>query len=78
MVEVRVDDGPREKAALRLPALSPLTWVQWRHDWKATPGKHVLRVRAYDGAGHPQITEDHPPFPGGATGIHEKSASVRG
>jgi hypothetical protein len=41
-------------------------------------GKHVFRVRAFDGAGHPQITEDHPPFPDGATGIHEKSASVRG
>lgn len=78
MVEVRVDDGPWEKAALRLPALSPLTWVQWRYDWKATPGKHVFRVRAYDGAGHPQITEDNPPYPNGATGIHEKNASVRG
>jgi DMSO/TMAO reductase YedYZ molybdopterin-dependent catalytic subunit len=77
LVEVRVDDGAWEKADLRLPALSPLTWVQWRYDWNATPGKHVLRVRAFDGAGHPQITEDHPPFPDGATGIHQKSAVVR-
>jgi sulfite oxidase len=78
MVEVRVDGGPWEKAELRLPALSQLTWVQWRYDWKATPGKHIFRVRAYNGAGEPQITEDHPPFPDGATGIHEKAATIRG
>jgi DMSO/TMAO reductase YedYZ molybdopterin-dependent catalytic subunit len=78
MVEVRVDGDPWEKAELRLPALSQLTWVQWRYDWKATPGKHIFRVRAYNGAGEPQITEDHPPFPDGATGIHEKAATIRG
>jgi DMSO/TMAO reductase YedYZ molybdopterin-dependent catalytic subunit len=78
MVEVQVDDGPWEKAALRLPTLSPLTWVQWRYDWKAMPGKHVFRVRAYNGTGELQATEDDPPYPNGATGIHEKSASVRG
>ncbi|MGB8958531.1 MAG: molybdopterin-dependent oxidoreductase [Candidatus Aminicenantales bacterium] len=76
LVEVKADDGPWEKAELRLPALSPLTWIQWRYGWKATPGKHVLRVRAYDGAGKLQITGDNPPSPDGATGIQAKSANV--
>jgi DMSO/TMAO reductase YedYZ molybdopterin-dependent catalytic subunit len=76
LVEVQADNGPWDKAELRVPALSPLTWIQWRYDWKATPGKHVLRVRAYDGAGTLQITTDDPPSPDGATGIHERSAKV--
>ena len=76
LVEVQADNGPWEKAELRLPALSSLTWIQWRYGWKATPGKHVLRVRAYDGAGKLQVTEDNPPSPDGATGIHARSANA--
>ena len=72
-VEVQVDGGPWEKAELRLPALSPLAWVQWRFLWKSTRGKHVFRVRAYDGTGALQIAEEHPTFPDGATGIHQRS-----
>ncbi|HSA95975.1 MAG TPA: molybdopterin-dependent oxidoreductase [Acidobacteriota bacterium] len=72
-VEVQVDGGPWQKAELRLPALSPLAWVQWRFLWKSTPGKHVFRVRAYDGTGALQIAEEHPTFPDGATGLHRKS-----
>jgi hypothetical protein len=75
-VEVQADDGPWDAAELRQPALSPLTWVQWRYLWKAAPGKHVLRVRAYDGAGAMQIAEEHPTVPDGATGIHEKPANI--
>jgi len=77
-VEVSVDDGPWEKAELRLPALSPLTWVQWRYLWRSTPGRHVLSVRAYDGEGKLQVTEDNPTFPDGATGTHEKPAVIPG
>ena len=75
-VEVKVDRGEWEKAELRTPPLSPLTWVQWRYSWKSSPGRHVFRVRAFDGEGHPQITEDHPPFPDGATGIHQRTAVI--
>jgi DMSO/TMAO reductase YedYZ molybdopterin-dependent catalytic subunit len=76
-VEVRVDEGPWEPAELRDPALSPLTWVQWRYDWKAAPGRHALTVRAYDGSGRLQIAEDHGPSPDGATGLDRKSADIR-
>ena len=76
-VEVQVDKGPWENAELRLPALSPLTWAQWRYDWKAKPGRHVLRVRAYDGAGQIQVAEDRGTYPDGATGLHKKPADIR-
>ena len=76
-VEVQVDQGPWESAELRLPPLSPLTWVQWRYDWKAKPGRHVLRVRAYDGAGQAQVATDRGTYPDGATGLHEKPADIR-
>jgi DMSO/TMAO reductase YedYZ molybdopterin-dependent catalytic subunit len=76
-VEVRVDEGPWEQADLRRPALSPLTWVQWRYDWKAAPGRHVLTVRAFDGAGQAQIAEERGSYPDGATGLDKRSADIR-
>ncbi len=69
-VEVQVDEGPWMEAELRAPPLSPLAWVQWRYDWTFEEGRHVFRVRAYDGAGELQILEDSTPRPNGATGVH--------
>jgi DMSO/TMAO reductase YedYZ molybdopterin-dependent catalytic subunit len=77
-VEVQVDGGPWEEAELRTPALSPLTWVQWRYEWQAEPGRHTFGVRATDGTGEVQVTEDSPPHPDGATGEDEETATVRG
>jgi hypothetical protein len=75
-VEVQLDDGPWQPAQLRTPALSPLTWVQWRLDTEAAPGTHTIRVRAYDGTGAPQETAIAPPHPDGATGLHSKKVTV--
>jgi DMSO/TMAO reductase YedYZ molybdopterin-dependent catalytic subunit len=69
-VEVQVDDGAWQEAELRAPAVSPLTWVQWRYMWPAQEGRHTFRVRAYDGTGELQQTEVSAPHPSGATGIH--------
>ena len=74
-VEVQVDGGPWEPAELRQP-LSGLTWVIWRYQWPFARGDHVFAVRAYDGAGQLQSSEEHPPYPSGATGIDSKSAVV--
>ena len=68
-VEVQVDDGPWQQAALRTP-LSHLTWVIWRYDWPFEPGEHTFTVRCYDGNGTPQIVRPSPPEPSGATGLH--------
>lgn len=73
-VEVQVDNGPWTTAELRNPPLSPLTWVQWRYQWKAQIGQHTFRVRAYDGSGQIQSDVVAPPEPEGATGIYSISA----
>ncbi len=75
-VEVQVDGGPWVEAVLRTPPLSPLTWVQWRYDWPAVPGRHTFRVRATDGTGALQIEERRPTRPDGATGYHEVTVTI--
>jgi DMSO/TMAO reductase YedYZ molybdopterin-dependent catalytic subunit len=69
-VEVQVDDGPWTETELRVPPLSPLTWVQWRYEWPYEAGSHEFRVRAYNGDGEMQVLESMPTRPDGATGIH--------
>lgn len=75
-VEVRVDGGEWVPAELRDPPLSPLTWVQWRYDWQPEPGPHTIEVRAYDGSGALQDTDDRPPHPDGATGINSWDVTI--
>ncbi len=68
-VEVRVDDGPWERATLG-PDAGIDYWRQWYHPWQATSGRHTLSCRATDltGATQPETRAD--PFPRGATGWH--------
>jgi DMSO/TMAO reductase YedYZ molybdopterin-dependent catalytic subunit len=75
-VELQIDEGPWVEAKLRVPPLSPLTWVQWRYDFPYNPGPHTFRVRAYDGKGVLQVTESRDSFPAGATGINTRVFSV--
>src|SRR5262245_49036543 len=70
-VEVQVDGGEWREAKLRAP-LSGLTWVIWRYDWPFQKGRRTFTVRCYDGDGAPQIVEDAPPAPSGASGLHSK------
>ncbi|MGH2537307.1 MAG: molybdopterin-dependent oxidoreductase [Candidatus Promineifilaceae bacterium] len=69
-VELQVDEGQWVEATLRTPTLSELTWVQWRYDWPAASGSHILRVRATDGDGTLQTSEVQGVRPDGATGYH--------
>jgi len=71
-VELQVDDGPWQEAALRTP-LSQLTWVVWRHEWPFDHGKHIFTVRCYDGNGLTQIARPSPVEPGGVTGLYSKT-----
>ncbi len=75
-VELQFNDGDWIPAVLRVPALSPLTWVQWRYDWDAQPGKYEIRVRATDETGAMQIEEESGVRPNGATGFHSKEVRV--
>jgi DMSO/TMAO reductase YedYZ molybdopterin-dependent catalytic subunit len=74
-VEVQVDGGEWQPAALRQP-LSELTWVIWRFDWPFAEGNHRFAVRATDGQGQLQVAESQAAFPSGATGIYEKTADI--
>ena len=75
-VEVQIDDNAWQEATLRTPPVSPLTWVQWRFDWKPAPGGHTLSVRATDGTGVPQTTGLNGVAPDGATGIYSVNIQI--
>lgn len=68
-VEVRVDDGPWLPAELGAEDTVD-TWRQWVYRWNASPGSHVLSVRATDGTGETQTATSAAPFPNGASGDH--------
>jgi DMSO/TMAO reductase YedYZ molybdopterin-dependent catalytic subunit len=52
------------------------TWRQWYYVWDATPGQHVLKVRATDKTGHTQTAVNHRTEPDGATGYHTITVAV--
>jgi Sulfite oxidase and related enzymes len=75
-VEVQIDGGEWSEVQLRDPALSPLTWVEWRYDWPAASGLHQVKVRATDGQGNLQTPRTSLPSPEGATGYEEVTITV--
>ncbi|MCS6835224.1 MAG: molybdopterin-dependent oxidoreductase [Anaerolineae bacterium] len=75
-VEVQVDDSGWQEAALRAP-LSERTWVIWRYDWPFSEGRHRFTVRATEADGTPQIREEAPVRPDGATGYHSQAVTLR-
>jgi DMSO/TMAO reductase YedYZ molybdopterin-dependent catalytic subunit len=74
-VQVQIDEGDWSDAELG-SIDSPDTWRQWRFRWNATPGSHLVRVRAIDGTGVVQTGAQAPPFPSGATGYNMVSIQV--
>jgi hypothetical protein len=46
------------------------------YDWPATPGRHVLQVRATDGTGETQTELRTQPAPDGARGWHTINVEV--
>jgi hypothetical protein len=74
-VEISVDGGPWQAATLATE-LSVSTWVLWQWTWQATPGQHVLEVRATDGTGTVQTADVSAPDPDGARGHHRIAVSV--
>ena len=73
-VEVSVDGIWYEA---KLPAQDTIdTWRQWYFVWNATPGPHVIQVRATDDTGHTQTAVKHKTEPNGATGYHTIQVNV--
>ena len=75
-VELQVDDQDWQTCTLG-GTPSTDTWRQWVYRWNATPGRHLLRVRATDGTGAVQPRQETPPYPAGATGWHTVRVTVR-
>ncbi|MFF9901086.1 molybdopterin-dependent oxidoreductase [Streptomyces longispororuber] len=74
-VEVRVDDGPWQRA--RLAPEGPVdTWRQWSWSWRAAPGQHTLHVRATDRTGRTQTPKRTRTVPDGASGHHSVVVTV--
>jgi DMSO/TMAO reductase YedYZ molybdopterin-dependent catalytic subunit len=77
-VEVSADNGKTWVKAETKSPLGPYTWVLWAAIWKPTgPGEFTLRVRARDGVGVMQTSQDSPTLPDGATGYHTIRVRVR-
>jgi len=74
-VEVQIDDGPWQEAALAT-AISGDTWVQWSIPWTADTGSHAIRCRATNTAGETQTEVDAWPEPDGATGWQQLNVEV--
>ncbi|WP_030267004.1 molybdopterin-dependent oxidoreductase [Streptomyces sp. NRRL B-24484] len=75
-VEVRVDGGAWQQAALAADG-GPDLWRQWSHTWRgAAPGTHRIEVRATDAGGRTQPETRRPPFPSGSTGWHSTVVTV--
>ncbi|NEE22067.1 molybdopterin-dependent oxidoreductase, partial [Streptomyces sp. SID7499] len=74
-VEVRVDDGPWQKARLAAEDTGD-TWRQWSYAWPATRGGHTLTVRATDRTGQVQTGKRTRTIPDGASGRHSVVVTV--
>ena len=73
-VEVGID-GNFQQAKLAVQDTID-TWRQWYYPWQATPGQHVLQVRATDKTGYTQTSVGHGVEPNGATGYHSIRVAV--
>jgi DMSO/TMAO reductase YedYZ molybdopterin-dependent catalytic subunit len=73
-VEVSVDGSWRPAVLAKQDTID--TWRQWYYPWHATPGKHVLQVRATDKTGYTQTAKTQGIEPNGATGFHTISVTV--
>ncbi|MFJ6086772.1 molybdopterin-dependent oxidoreductase [Streptomyces sp. NPDC092369] len=74
-VEVRVDDGPWQRARLAAEDTRD-TWRQWSLPWQATKGGHTLTVRATDRTGERQTEKRTHTIPDGASGWHSVVVTV--
>jgi DMSO/TMAO reductase YedYZ molybdopterin-dependent catalytic subunit len=75
-VEVRIDGGPWQETRLG-PDAGVDYWRQWYLPWNATPGRHMLAVRATTIDGEVQSAARRSPFPEGSSGIQEIVISVK-
>lgn len=70
-VELSTDGGKTWEQSVIKPALSAFSWVLWSKAWvPGGAGKHRIVVRATDGRGITQTSQQAPPDPSGSSGYH--------
>ena len=74
-VEVNIDNEGWLPCELG-EALGDESWVQWHREWTPSEGRHRIQVRATDGDGITQSSEEVPPAPNGAEGWHTVTVTV--
>ena len=57
-------------------AVGDESWVQWHREWTPSAGRHRIQVRATDGDGTTQRSEEVSPAPNGAEGWHTVTVNV--
>ena len=57
-------------------AVGDESWVQWHREWTPSAGRHRIQVRATDGDGFTQSSEEVSPAPNGAEGWHTVTINV--
>ena len=77
-VEVSTDDGEtwHEAEIVAEPNPDGITWVLWTYQWNALPGSYNLVVRAIDGTGDVQTSEEASSLPDGSSGWHRITVGV--
>lgn len=75
-VEVRVDDGPWQRAELSTE-VSVDTWRMWRATVHMKPGQNTVTCRATDRTGATQPEIQTPVAPDGATGWHSVTFTAK-
>ena len=74
-VEVRIDTEPWQTCRLAAdPSID--CWRQWAYEWHATPGSHIIQVRATDDTGATQTSDVQGVLPNGASGYHQVQVTV--
>ena len=74
-VEINIDDEGWLPCHLG-EAAGDESWVQWHREWTPGAGRHRIQVRATDGDGITQSSNEVSPAPNGAEGWHTVTANV--
>ena len=75
-VEVSTDGGESWNDADLAAQLDVDAWRQYVYEWEAEPGEHTIQVRATDGEGETQTSQEAKPIPSGATGYYTVTVTV--
>ena len=76
-VEVSTDAQRTWEPAEITYAGTPLTWSFWEYPWQpGRAGDYEIAVRAIDGDGNLQTSDERGTAPQGATGLHVVTATV--